>query len=44
MVGKGNNGADGRLAAQLLAGNGARVNVLEAANLPGGAALPPSDW
>jgi hydroxyethylthiazole kinase-like uncharacterized protein yjeF len=43
VVGKGNNGADGRLAAQLLAGNGARVNVLEAANLPGGAALPPSD-
>ena len=32
VAGKGNNGADGRLAAKLLAANGARVNVLEAAD------------
>jgi ADP-dependent NAD(P)H-hydrate dehydratase / NAD(P)H-hydrate epimerase len=43
VAGKGNNGADGRLAAKLLAGNGAVVTVLEAAGLAGGAALPPSD-
>ena len=43
VAGKGNNGADGRLAAKLLAGNGAQVNVLEAADLSGGSALPPSD-
>jgi ADP-dependent NAD(P)H-hydrate dehydratase / NAD(P)H-hydrate epimerase len=43
VAGKGNNGADGRLAAKLLAANGARVNVLEAADLTPGAALPPSD-
>ena len=43
VAGKGNNGADGRLAARLLAGNGARVTVLEAADLTAGSALPPSD-
>ena len=43
VAGKGNNGADGRLAAKLLAADGARVNVLEAAALAGGSALPPSD-
>ena len=43
IAGKGNNGADGRLAAKLLAADGARVNVLEAAALAGGSALPPSD-
>lgn len=43
VAGKGNNGADGRLAVQLLARDGARVNVLEAAALPGGAPLPSSD-
>ncbi len=43
VAGKGNNGADGRLAARLLAANGARVNVLEAADLTAGSALPPSD-
>jgi NAD(P)H-hydrate epimerase len=34
VVGKGNNGADGRVAARLLANQGARVKVLEAQNLP----------
>ncbi len=43
VAGKGNNGADGRLAAKLLSANGARVNVLEAAALAGGSALPPSE-
>ena len=43
VAGKGNNGADGRLAARLLAANGARVTVLEAADLTAGSALPPSD-
>ena len=43
VAGKGNNGADGRLAARLLAANGARVTVLEAADLTVGSALPPSD-
>jgi ADP-dependent NAD(P)H-hydrate dehydratase / NAD(P)H-hydrate epimerase len=43
VAGKGNNGADGRLAAKLLSGNGARVSVLEAAALTGGALLPPTD-
>jgi ADP-dependent NAD(P)H-hydrate dehydratase / NAD(P)H-hydrate epimerase len=43
VAGKGNNGADGRLAARLLAANGAQVSVLEAADLTAGAALPPSD-
>ena len=34
VVGKGNNGADGRVAARILANQGARVKVLEAQNLP----------
>jgi len=34
VVGKGNNGADGRVAARILADQGARVKVLDAQNLP----------
>ena len=34
VAGKGNNGADGRVAARLLARRGARVAVLEAADAP----------
>lgn len=34
VVGKGNNGADGRVAGRLLADQGARVKVLDAHNLP----------
>lgn len=34
VAGKGNNGADGRVAARILADQGARVNVLPAHNLP----------
>ena len=44
VAGKGHNGADGRLAAKLLAADGARVNVLEAAALAGGSALPRRTW
>ena len=40
VAGKGNNGADGRAAAALLVANGARVQVLEAAQLAPGQALP----
>ena len=43
VAGKGNNGADGRLAASLLSANGARVRVVEAADLAGGEALAPAD-
>ncbi len=43
VAGKGNNGADGRSAASLLSANGARVRVLEAADLAGGEALAPAD-
>lgn len=43
VAGKGNNGADGRAAAALLAASGARVEVLEAAVLGPGQALPPAD-
>jgi ADP-dependent NAD(P)H-hydrate dehydratase / NAD(P)H-hydrate epimerase len=43
VAGKGNNGADGRLAATLLSASGARVKVLEASELPGGAVLAPAD-
>ncbi len=39
VAGRGNNGADGRVAAAVLARWGARVVVLDAADLPGGAAL-----
>ena len=42
VAGKGNNGADGRAAAALLAASGARVKVLEAADLAPGQALPPA--
>ena len=41
IVGKGNNGADGRVAAGFLAAKGVRVFVHEAADCP--AALPPAD-
>jgi len=43
VAGKGNNGADGRAAAAVLATRGVRVTVLEAASIPGGSALPPAD-
>jgi NAD(P)H-hydrate epimerase len=42
VAGKGNNGADGRVAAALLAAGGARVRLLEAAELAPGEALPPA--
>ena len=41
VAGKGNNGADGREAARLLAARGVRVRVIEAAEAPD--RLPPSD-
>jgi NAD(P)H-hydrate epimerase len=41
VAGKGSNGADGRVAAALLARRGARVTVIAAADSP--AALPPCD-
>jgi len=41
VAGKGNNGADGRVAAALLAEAGARVRCFDAADLP--ATLPPAD-
>jgi ADP-dependent NAD(P)H-hydrate dehydratase / NAD(P)H-hydrate epimerase len=43
VAGKGSNGADGRVAASVLGRRGARVHVLDAADLAGGAALPPCD-
>ena len=43
VAGKGSNGADGRVAASFLARRGARVSVLEAADLGGGEALPRCD-
>ncbi len=43
VAGKGNNGADGRWAAKLLAANGAQVSVFEAADLAASSALPLSD-
>ena len=43
VVGKGNNGADGRAAAALLERRGARVQVLEAADLGPGEDLGPAD-
>ena len=43
VAGKGSNGADGRVAAAVLRRRGARVLVLEAAEVPGGSALPPCD-
>ena len=41
VVGKGNNGADGRAAARLLRRRGVRVEVIDAADAP--EVLPPSD-
>ena len=43
VAGKGSNGADGRVAASVLARRGARVRVVEAADAPGRAELPPCD-
>ncbi len=43
VAGKGNNGADGRAAAALLSGQGAQVQVLEAADLRPGQPLPAAD-
>ena len=43
VAGKGSNGADGRVAASVLRRRGALVRVIEAADAPGGAALPPCD-
>lgn len=43
VAGRGNNGADGRVAASVLAGQGALTDVLEAADLPAGAPLPGAD-
>ena len=43
VAGKGSNGADGRVAAAFLAQRGARVRVLEAADVGGGAVLPACD-
>ena len=43
VAGRGNNGADGRVAARRLSAWGARVAVLDAADVPGGAALPAAD-
>jgi ADP-dependent NAD(P)H-hydrate dehydratase / NAD(P)H-hydrate epimerase len=43
VVGKGSNGADGRVAAAFLTQRGARVRLLDAAGLGGGDELPPCD-
>lgn len=43
VAGRGNNGADGRVAAGRLAGWGARVRIVEAGSLSPGATLPPVD-
>jgi NAD(P)H-hydrate epimerase len=43
VAGKGSNGADGRVAAALLERRGARVQVVEAETVGGGAPLPPCD-
>jgi hydroxyethylthiazole kinase-like uncharacterized protein yjeF len=43
VTGKGSNGADGRIAASFLARRGARVQVLEAADLGGADTLPACD-
>lgn len=43
VAGRGNNGADGRVAADVLSGAGALCRVLEAAELGGGVPLPPAD-
>ncbi len=43
VAGRGNNGADGRVAARVLARRGASVMVVPAAELAGGARLAPAD-
>ena len=43
VAGRGNNGADGRVAAGLLSRWGAAVRVLDAGSLAGGSKLPPAD-
>jgi hydroxyethylthiazole kinase-like uncharacterized protein yjeF len=43
VAGKGSNGADGRVAAGVLARRGARVQILEAEDVGAGAALPRCD-
>jgi hydroxyethylthiazole kinase-like uncharacterized protein yjeF len=43
VAGKGNNGADGRAAAAVLAGRGVRITVLDVASLVPGSPLPESD-
>lgn len=43
VAGRGNNGADGRVAARRLAAWGAAVNVIEASSLGGGERLPAAD-
>ena len=43
VAGKGSNGADGRVAAAFLAHRGARVRLVEAADVEGGVALPTCD-
>jgi NAD(P)H-hydrate epimerase len=43
VAGKGSNGADGRVTASVLRRRGARVRVLDAAEVPGASALPPCD-
>jgi hydroxyethylthiazole kinase-like uncharacterized protein yjeF len=43
VAGKGNNGADGRAAAGLLADRGVRVSLVDAAKVDPGTCLPPSD-
>jgi NAD(P)H-hydrate epimerase len=43
VAGRGNNGADGRAAARVLAQSGAAVSVLAASDVPPGAPLDPAD-
>lgn len=43
VAGRGNNGADGRVAARHLAGWGARITIVDAGGLAGGQPLPPAD-
>ena len=44
VAGKGSNGADGRVAAASWPGRGARVHVVEAADIGGGDALRRATW
>ena len=43
VAGRGNNGADGRVAARHLSGWGAGVKIVEASSLPGSEPMPPVD-